>query len=92
MSVQVELIVHHGGRVRFNGRAAQYVGGEVVEVTFNSDYLCYFQLVKIGTEDLKYDDVDKIWFVPPGKTMTNGLEEGLNSVRKGGIKRPPKRV
>ncbi|CAN1135643.1 hypothetical protein LINPERHAP2_LOCUS8965 [Linum perenne] len=78
MSVQVELIVHHGGRMRFNGRAPQYLGGEVVEVTFDSDYLCYFQLVKIGTEDLKYDAVDKIWFVPPGKTLTNGLEEVLN--------------
>ncbi|CAN1153098.1 hypothetical protein LINPERHAP2_LOCUS19176 [Linum perenne] len=72
MSVQVELIVHHGGRMRFNGRAAQYVGGEVVEVTFDSDYLCYFQLVKIGTEDLKYDAIDKIWFVAPGKTLKNG--------------------
>ncbi|CAN1261879.1 hypothetical protein LINPERPRIM_LOCUS11040 [Linum perenne] len=42
MSVQVELLVHHGGRMRFNGRAAHYAGGEVVEVTFDSDFLCYF--------------------------------------------------
>ncbi|CAN1184737.1 hypothetical protein LINPERHAP2_LOCUS37152 [Linum perenne] len=78
MSVQVELLVHHGGRMQFNGRAAQYVGGEVVEVTFDSDYLCYFQLMKIGTEDLKYDSVEKIWFVAPGMSLSDGLEQVLN--------------
>ncbi|CAN1248655.1 hypothetical protein LINPERPRIM_LOCUS6823 [Linum perenne] len=31
MSVQVELLVHIGGRMQFNGRAAHYAGGEVVE-------------------------------------------------------------
>ncbi|CAN1167722.1 hypothetical protein LINPERHAP2_LOCUS27392 [Linum perenne] len=78
MAVQVELIVHHGGRMRFSGRAAQYVGGEVVEVTFDSDFLCYFQLMKLGTEDLKYDSVDKIWFVASGKSLSYGLVQVLN--------------
>ncbi|CAN1186795.1 hypothetical protein LINPERHAP2_LOCUS38325 [Linum perenne] len=63
MSVQVELLVHHGGRMRFNGRAAHYAGGEVVE---------------LGTEDLQYDSVDRIWYVAPGKTLSNGLVRVLS--------------
>ncbi|CAN1156938.1 hypothetical protein LINPERHAP2_LOCUS21242 [Linum perenne] len=78
MSVQVELLVHHGGRMQFNGRAAHYAGGEVVEVTFDSDFLCYFQLIKLGTEDLQYDSVDRIWYVAPGKTLSNGLVRVLS--------------
>ncbi|CAN1146108.1 hypothetical protein LINPERHAP2_LOCUS15059 [Linum perenne] len=78
MSVQVELLVHIGGRMQFNGRAAHYAGGEVVEVTFDSDLLCYFQLIKLGTEDLQYDSVDRIWYVAPGKTLSNGLVRVLS--------------
>ncbi|CAN1175062.1 hypothetical protein LINPERHAP2_LOCUS31729, partial [Linum perenne] len=78
MSVQVELLVHHGGRMQFNGRAAHYAGGEVVEVTFDADFLCYFQLIKLGTEDLQYDSVDRIWYVAPGKTLSNGLVRVLS--------------
>ncbi|CAN1197467.1 hypothetical protein LINPERPRIM_LOCUS15237 [Linum perenne] len=64
--------------MRFNGRAAHYAGGEVVEVTFDADFLCYFQLIKIGTEDLQYDSVDRIWYVAPGKTLSNGLFQVLS--------------
>ncbi|CAN1196764.1 hypothetical protein LINPERHAP2_LOCUS43749, partial [Linum perenne] len=53
-------------------------GGEVVEVTFDSDFLCYFQLIKLGTEDLQYDSVDRIWYVAPGKTLSNGLVRVLS--------------
>ncbi|CAN1134946.1 hypothetical protein LINPERHAP2_LOCUS8579 [Linum perenne] len=62
----------------FSGRTPKYVNGEVVECTFDSDFLCYFQLKKLGTEDLKYDSVEKIWFVAPGKTLANGLKEVAN--------------
>ncbi|CAN1153927.1 hypothetical protein LINPERHAP2_LOCUS19714 [Linum perenne] len=34
--------------------------------------------MKLGIEDLKYDSVEKIWFVPPGKTLANGLNEVNN--------------
>ncbi|CAN1130549.1 hypothetical protein LINPERHAP2_LOCUS5884 [Linum perenne] len=78
MSVPVELLVHHGGLMSFSGRTPKYVNGEVVECTFDSDFLCYFQLKKLGTEDLKYDSVEKIWFVAPGKTLANGLNEVTN--------------
>ncbi|CAN1153194.1 hypothetical protein LINPERHAP2_LOCUS19248 [Linum perenne] len=53
MSVQVELLVHHGGQ------------------------MC-FELKKLATEDLKYDSVEKIWFVAPGKTLADGLNEVNN--------------
>ncbi|CAN1167846.1 hypothetical protein LINPERHAP2_LOCUS27483 [Linum perenne] len=62
----------------FLGRTPKYVNGEVVECTFDSDFLCYFQLKKLGTEDLKHDSVEKIWFVAPGKTLANGLNEVAN--------------
>ncbi|CAN1158542.1 hypothetical protein LINPERHAP2_LOCUS22191 [Linum perenne] len=78
MSVPVELLVHHGGLMSFSGRSPRYVNGEVVECSFDPDFLCYFQLRKLGTEDLKYDSVEKIWFVPPGKTLANGLSEVNN--------------
>ncbi|CAN1138551.1 hypothetical protein LINPERHAP2_LOCUS10750 [Linum perenne] len=78
MSVPVELLVHHGGQMRFEGRAPKYVNGEVVECTFDSDFLYYIQLMKLGTEDLKYDSVEKIWFVAPWKTLANGLNEVNN--------------
>ncbi|CAN1132762.1 hypothetical protein LINPERHAP2_LOCUS7228 [Linum perenne] len=34
--------------------------------------------MKLGTEDLKYDSVEKIWFVPSGNTLANGLNEVNN--------------
>ncbi|CAN1128632.1 hypothetical protein LINPERHAP2_LOCUS4749 [Linum perenne] len=49
MSVPVELLVHHDGQMRFEDRAPKYVNGEVVECTFDSDFLCYFHLMKLGT-------------------------------------------
>ncbi|CAN1194178.1 hypothetical protein LINPERHAP2_LOCUS42426 [Linum perenne] len=72
MSVPVELLVHHGGLMSFLGRTPKYVNGEVVECTFDSNFLCYFQLKKLGTEDLKYDSVEKIWFVPQGRRWQMG--------------------
>ncbi|CAN1248870.1 hypothetical protein LINPERPRIM_LOCUS6910 [Linum perenne] len=64
--------------MHFEGRAPKYVNGEVVECTFDSDFLYYFQLMKLGTEDLKYESVEKIWFVAPGKMLANGLNEVKN--------------
>ncbi|CAN1127077.1 hypothetical protein LINPERHAP2_LOCUS3803 [Linum perenne] len=83
MLVQVELLVHHGGRMRFNGRVTHYVGGEVVEVTFDSDFLCYFQLIKFGTEDLKYDSVDRIWFVAPRGDAVGWVSPSFERRRRG---------
>ncbi|CAN1132150.1 hypothetical protein LINPERHAP2_LOCUS6833 [Linum perenne] len=39
------------------------------------DYVCYFQLKKIGTEILGYDSVEKMWYVLPGGTIGNDLRE-----------------
>ncbi|CAN1136736.1 hypothetical protein LINPERHAP2_LOCUS9637 [Linum perenne] len=78
MSVHVELLVHQGGQMHFEGLALRYINGEVVECTFDSDFLCYFQLKKLGMEDLKYDSVEKVWFMDQGKTLADGLNEANN--------------
>ncbi|CAN1172260.1 hypothetical protein LINPERHAP2_LOCUS30075 [Linum perenne] len=39
------------------------------------DYVCFFQLKKIGTEILGYDSVEKMWYVLPGGTIGNDLRE-----------------
>ncbi|CAN1257918.1 hypothetical protein LINPERPRIM_LOCUS9734 [Linum perenne] len=52
---------------------AEYEGGSVVEYLFDRDYLCYFQLRKIATEDLKYHAVEGMWFVKPGESIADGV-------------------
>ncbi|CAN1253595.1 hypothetical protein LINPERPRIM_LOCUS8356 [Linum perenne] len=54
-------------------RGAEYQGGSIVEYLFDRDYLCYFQLRKIATADLKYHAVEGMWFVKPGENIADGV-------------------
>ncbi|CAN1136104.1 hypothetical protein LINPERHAP2_LOCUS9258 [Linum perenne] len=76
MDVRVEMLVYHGGRMKIHTRrSAEYEGGQVAEVDVLDDYVCYFQLKKIGTELLKYDSVERLWFVPPSGLLGADLRE-----------------
>ncbi|CAN1144491.1 hypothetical protein LINPERHAP2_LOCUS14134 [Linum perenne] len=54
---------------------AEYRGGKVAEVDVMDDYVCFFQLRKIGTEILAYELVEWMWYVPPGGTIRDDLRE-----------------
>ncbi|CAN1746433.1 hypothetical protein LINPERHAP1_LOCUS2788 [Linum perenne] len=75
MDLRAELLVYHGGRMKIAPGSAEYRGGQVAEVDVMDDYVCYFQLKKIGTEILGYDSVEKMWYVLPGGTIGNDLRE-----------------
>ncbi|CAN1316705.1 hypothetical protein LINPERPRIM_LOCUS30159 [Linum perenne] len=64
--------------MHFSGRCAKYVSEEAVEVTFDMDFLCYFQRKKVGTKELKYDSVERMWLVSLGKTLACGLVQVCN--------------
>ncbi|CAN1144571.1 hypothetical protein LINPERHAP2_LOCUS14176 [Linum perenne] len=59
--------------MKLGNRGGDYQGGSLVEYIFDGDYLCYFQLVKIATEDLKYHVVEGMWFVKPGESIADGV-------------------
>ncbi|CAN1135933.1 hypothetical protein LINPERHAP2_LOCUS9162 [Linum perenne] len=42
------------------------------------DYVCFIQLMKIGTEILRYESIKRMWFVPPGGTLGIDLWEIKN--------------
>ncbi|CAN1836835.1 hypothetical protein LINPERHAP1_LOCUS34888 [Linum perenne] len=69
------MLVYHGGRMKIEPGGTEYEGGQVAEVDVMDDYVCYFQLKKIGTEILKYDSVERMWFIPPGGTLGADLRE-----------------
>ncbi|CAN1221849.1 hypothetical protein LINGRAPRIM_LOCUS415 [Linum grandiflorum] len=68
-----ELVVHHGGNLLFSSRGPEYIGGTAIEVTMELDNLSYASLLKIGTEDLKYQSVERIFFLTPGLSMVDGI-------------------
>ncbi|CAN1812934.1 hypothetical protein LINPERHAP1_LOCUS26681 [Linum perenne] len=49
------------------------MGGEAVEASIYRDFLCYFQLIKIATEELHYHAVERMWYVEPGLIPADGL-------------------
>ncbi|CAN1243529.1 hypothetical protein LINPERPRIM_LOCUS5719 [Linum perenne] len=54
-------------------RGPEYKGGAAVEASIYRDFLCYFQLIKIATEELHYHAVERMWYVEPGLTPVDGL-------------------
>ncbi|CAN1161421.1 hypothetical protein LINPERHAP2_LOCUS23902 [Linum perenne] len=75
MDLRAELLVYHGGRMKIAPGSAEYRGGHVAEVDVLDDYVCFFQLKKIGTETLGYDSVERMWYVTPGGTLGTDLRE-----------------
>ncbi|CAN1120970.1 hypothetical protein LINPERHAP2_LOCUS507 [Linum perenne] len=49
------------------------MGGAAVDATIFRDFLCYFQLIKIGTKELHYHAVERMWYIEPGLTPADGL-------------------
>ncbi|CAN1821791.1 hypothetical protein LINPERHAP1_LOCUS29681, partial [Linum perenne] len=60
MDIRVELLIYHGGRMKIALGSAEYRGGQVAEVDVMDDYVCFFQLSKIGTEILGYESVERM--------------------------------
>ncbi|CAN1130109.1 hypothetical protein LINPERHAP2_LOCUS5634 [Linum perenne] len=75
MDLRAELIVYHGGSMKIAPGGAEYRGGLVAEVDVMDEYVCFFQLRKIGTEILGYESVERMWYVPPGGTIRDDLRE-----------------
>ncbi|CAN1120601.1 hypothetical protein LINPERHAP2_LOCUS288 [Linum perenne] len=93
MDLRAELLVYHGGRMKIAPGSVEYQGGQVAEVDVMDEYVCFFQLKKIGTEIRGYDSVERMWYVPPGGTLGTDLREINNdadaekvcSAAKGGV-------
>ncbi|CAN1269510.1 hypothetical protein LINPERPRIM_LOCUS13614 [Linum perenne] len=60
------MVVYYGGTMTETDRGPEYMGGAAVEATIFRDFLCYFQLIKIGTEELHYHAVERMWYVETG--------------------------
>ncbi|CAN1139934.1 hypothetical protein LINPERPRIM_LOCUS23746 [Linum perenne] len=45
----------------------------MVEAEIYRDFICYFQLIKIATWELKYHAVERMWYVKLGHIIANGL-------------------
>ncbi|CAN1216751.1 hypothetical protein LINPERPRIM_LOCUS759 [Linum perenne] len=71
----IDIVIRHGGRMDFSGSEPKYVGGEENVVGFDTDYLSYHTLLTCAKEDLGYQTVDRMWWLPPKKTMASGLRE-----------------
>ncbi|CAN1146845.1 hypothetical protein LINPERHAP2_LOCUS15512 [Linum perenne] len=59
----VETVVYYGGTTTETERGLEYMGGAAVEATIFRDFLCYFQMIKIGTKELHYHIVERMWSV-----------------------------
>ncbi|CAN1250807.1 hypothetical protein LINPERPRIM_LOCUS7530 [Linum perenne] len=71
----IDVVIRHGGRMDFSGSEPKYVGGEENIVGFDTDYLSYRTIMAVARDDLGYQIVHRIWWLPPKKTMANGLRE-----------------
>ncbi|CAN0885847.1 hypothetical protein LINGRAHAP2_LOCUS15214 [Linum grandiflorum] len=72
---EFEVVVHHGGRLIFGQYGPEYVGGTAVELTLISDYVSYFELIKMGIGNLGYTPVEKIHYLAPGQNTVDGLHQ-----------------
>ncbi|CAN1171217.1 hypothetical protein LINPERHAP2_LOCUS29449 [Linum perenne] len=70
-----DIVIRHGGRMDFNGSEPTYIGGEESVVGFDIDYLSYRTLMAVAKDDLGYQIVHRMWWLPPKKTMATGLRE-----------------
>ncbi|CAN1128655.1 hypothetical protein LINPERHAP2_LOCUS4766 [Linum perenne] len=71
----IDIVIRHGGRMDFSESEPKYVGGEENVVGFDTDYLSYRTLLACAKEDLGYQTVHCMWWLPPKKTMASGLRE-----------------
>ncbi|CAN1163833.1 hypothetical protein LINPERPRIM_LOCUS32826, partial [Linum perenne] len=71
----INIVIWHGGRMDFSGSVPKYKGGEENVVGFDTDYLSYRILIACAKEDLGYQSVHRMWWLPPKKLMKNGLRE-----------------
>ncbi|CAN0884835.1 hypothetical protein LINGRAHAP2_LOCUS14959, partial [Linum grandiflorum] len=62
---EFEVVVQHGGRLVIGDTGPEYVGGTAVEMTLVKDYVCFFEIVKMGTENLEYSSVERIFYLLP---------------------------
>ncbi|CAN0928547.1 hypothetical protein LINGRAHAP2_LOCUS36562 [Linum grandiflorum] len=69
----IELVVHHGGKLIFSSRGPEYHGGTAIDITLEADNLSYESILKIGLDDLKYQSVERMFFLPPGHSLVDGL-------------------
>ncbi|CAN1292368.1 hypothetical protein LINPERPRIM_LOCUS21532 [Linum perenne] len=71
----IDIVIRHGGRMDFSGSEPKYIGGEENVVGIDTDYLSYRILMAVAKEDLGYQIVHRMWWLPPKKTMAAGLRE-----------------
>ncbi|CAN1291054.1 hypothetical protein LINPERPRIM_LOCUS20976 [Linum perenne] len=71
----IDVVIRHGGRMDFSGSEPKYVGGEENVFGFDTDYLSYRTLMAVARDDLGYQIVHRMWWLPLKKTMANGLRE-----------------
>ncbi|CAN0919341.1 hypothetical protein LINGRAHAP2_LOCUS31395, partial [Linum grandiflorum] len=75
LPAEFKAVVHHGGRLVFRSAGAEYVGKTAVEMTFLSDYIGYFEVLKIATGNLGYISVQRVFYLTHGRSMTGDLHQ-----------------
>ena len=67
-------MIHVGGRFEGNGDGKQYVGGELIAWSVDvgeikgENLLCFVR-------SLKFVNIERVWFVIPGKKIVHGLSD-----------------
>ncbi|CAN0915198.1 hypothetical protein LINGRAHAP2_LOCUS28988 [Linum grandiflorum] len=69
----IELVVHHGGKLIFSSRGPEYHGRTAIDITLEADNLSYESILKIGLDDLKYQSVERMFFLPHGHSLADSL-------------------
>ncbi|CAN0920520.1 hypothetical protein LINGRAHAP2_LOCUS32096 [Linum grandiflorum] len=73
MEGSIEFVVYYGGSMVSGVDGPNYDGGQVTEVGLARDALSYLHLLEMCTKDLDYSYVDRMFYIVPGTTVSDGV-------------------
>ncbi|CAN0908507.1 hypothetical protein LINGRAHAP2_LOCUS25324 [Linum grandiflorum] len=72
----VTLVIHHGGRVVWQDEyVPQYIGGSTFQMHIFKEEITYERLHQIARWELQYESADRMFYLPHGQNMSNGMVE-----------------
>ncbi|CAN0857400.1 hypothetical protein LINGRAHAP2_LOCUS6740, partial [Linum grandiflorum] len=72
----VTLVIHHGGRVVWPDEyVPQYIEGSTFQMHIFKEEITYERLHQIARWELQYESADRMFYLPHGQNMSNGMVE-----------------
>ncbi|CAN0857887.1 hypothetical protein LINGRAHAP2_LOCUS6970, partial [Linum grandiflorum] len=72
----VTLVIHHGGTVVWPDEyVPQYIGGSKFQMHIFKEEITYERLHQIARWELQYESADRMFYLPHGQRMSNGMVE-----------------